>query len=140
MQYVIFESDLFFTDIPDGQLDQWFIGGDCAGWFYARLLPHERIKASLAPQMEDWGWIMAVEAAGSVVDIRVWEYSDEHKSWVLGIEARKKLLKKNSADLMESAEMLVAGAVAAILESDARFVNFRWCDENPLEKPPRLLD
>ena len=35
MRYVTFQTDLFFTDIPDEQLDFWFLGGD---WRYCQML------------------------------------------------------------------------------------------------------
>jgi hypothetical protein len=139
MRYLVFETDLFFTDIPDDQLDHWFIGGDCAGWFYARLLPHESIKQDLDPTMEDWGWIMSVKSEDFVVDICVWEYLEKRNHWLLGIEAKKKLLKKNSLDLLERSELIVVDALTTILQNDNRFVKYIWCDENPMEKPIESL-
>ncbi|MCX6850312.1 MAG: hypothetical protein NTY98_15445, partial [Verrucomicrobia bacterium] len=93
MSYVVIQTELFFTDIPDDQIGSWFLGGDCAGWFYARLLPVKEIKQHLSPVMEDWGWIMEVGVNGVVVQICVWECLDQEKLWVLGIAAKKKFFK-----------------------------------------------
>src|SRR5689334_20929162 len=42
--FIMFKTDLFVFEQRDEDIDQWFVGGDCAGWFYARLLPVDRIK------------------------------------------------------------------------------------------------
>jgi len=140
MRYLALETDLFFTGIPDDQLGHWFIGADCAGWFYARLLPTPEIKQHLDPTMEDWGWIMAVETAETVVDICVWEYLGMEQHWVLGIGAKKKFLKKTEPDRLASALATVESALTAIVGSDTRFPKFKWFDNNPMEMPIDSLD
>ena len=140
MRYLVIETDLFFTDIPDDQLDHWFLGADCAGWFYARLLPYEDIRQHLDPTMEDWGWIMAVESNGIVVDICVWEYLDKQKHWVLGIGGKKKFLKKTDPDLIRTAEQTVEVALSSIVDADSRFSKAKWFDHDPMEKPLASLD
>ena len=140
MRYLVFETDLFFTDIPDDQLDHWFLGADSAGWFYARLLPVPEIRQHLDPTMEDWGWIMAVEAKGIIVDIYVWEYLDQKKHWVLGVAGKKKFLKKTDPDLTRAAEQSVEVALNAIVEADSRFPKAKWFDLDPMEKPIDSLD
>ena len=90
--YVVIQTELFFTDIPDDQIGSWFLGADCAGWFYARLLPISGIKGSLSPVMEDRGWIMELEVNGVIVQICVWQYIDQEKLWVLGVAAKKEIL------------------------------------------------
>ena len=83
MRFVAFQTDLFFTDIPDDQLDHWFVGGDCAGWFYARLLPDIHITDHYGPVMEDWGWTMAVKVDDILVWINTWQHLDKDQSWIL---------------------------------------------------------
>lgn len=133
MKSLVIQTELFFTDIPDEQLGSWFLGGDCAGWFYARLLPLKGIRQHLCPTMEDWGWIMGMEVNGVVVQICVWEYLDQEKLWVLGIGARKKFFKKADPSLLKSAEEIVVDGLSAILQSDERFLNFKWFDKDPNE-------
>ena len=136
MRYVRFQTDLFFTDMPDEQIGSWFLGGDCCGWFYARLLPLDGIEQNLHPTMEDWGWVMAVKANGIAVDICVWEHLGREKSWVLGIAAKKKWLRKTAPEALQQSQDLVAEAIGGILEADDRFSQIEWSTENPLEKAP----
>tara|TARA_R110002167_G_scaffold22416_1_gene80464 strand:- start:283 stop:717 length:435 start_codon:yes stop_codon:yes gene_type:complete len=136
MRFVSFHTKLFFTDIPDEQLDSWFIGGDCSGWFYARLIPYNQMEPDLEPTMEDWGWIMTVKTNGIAVDIYVWEYLERHNSWVFGIAAKNKWLRKIPAEQLDTSEDTVARAIGAILEADNRFTQIEWSSENPLEKRP----
>lgn len=132
MNYLTFETDLFFTAISDDQLDKWFIGADCAGWMYARLLPNSDIKHRLGPTMEDWGWIMAVEVKGFIIEVCVWEHLDHPNQWVLGTAGRKRLLKRVDPDLLRAAEEVVKLALTAIVEADSRFSNVCWSQENPM--------
>lgn len=133
MNYLTFETDLFFTGIPDDQLDEWFIGADCSGWMYARLLPNSEINHHLGPTMEDWGWIMSVEVKGLVIEICVWEHLDHPNHWILGIAGKKRLLKSINQDLLREAEKVVEVALTAIVQTDARFSNVCWSQENPME-------
>ena len=135
MRYVAFQTDLFFTDIPDDQLDHWFVGGDCAGWFYARLLPDIHITDHYGPGMEDWGWTMAVKVDDLVVWINTWQYIDRGQSWILGIEAKKRMFKKVTASRLESAQTIVENRIQAILDADTRFASFGWSNEHPLDTP-----
>ncbi|HCO27457.1 MAG: hypothetical protein CME31_17885 [Gimesia sp.] len=113
MRFVSFHTKLFFTDIPDEQLDSWFIGGDCSGWFYARLIPYNQMEPDLEPTMEDWGWIMTVKTNGIAVDIYVWEYLERHNSWVFGIAAKNKWLRKIPAEQLDTSEDTVARAIGS---------------------------
>jgi hypothetical protein len=36
--FVLFQTDLFVYRQRDEDIDKWFVGGDCAGWFYVWLL------------------------------------------------------------------------------------------------------
>jgi hypothetical protein len=38
-KYFAFRTELFLWHQEDRDIDRWFVGGDCAGWFFARLLP-----------------------------------------------------------------------------------------------------
>ena len=125
MKYLIFETELFFDDITDDQLGLWDVGADCAGWFYARLLPFPAIKYKRGPSMIHGQWVMAVKVYGVVVEIVV---SGNEKSyikkntWVLFVHAKEEFLKWIDQDLMRAAEGQVEHALKAIIESDSRFV------------------
>ena len=54
--FVLFETDLFVIRRRDEDIDKWSLGGDCAGWFYVRLLLAGHIRHECDPVMEDWGW------------------------------------------------------------------------------------
>ena len=94
------------------------------------------MEPDLEPTMEDWGWIMTVKTNGIAVDIYVWEYLERHNSWVFGIVAKNKWLRKIPAEQLDTSEDTVARAIGAILEADNRFTQIEWSSENPLEKRP----
>jgi hypothetical protein len=133
MPYLVIETDLFNIDIPDEEIDQWVLGGDCADWFYKRLLISSEIKHQLEPTMEDWGWIMAVKTKGVMVDISIWKYLDKTNHWILGITGKKKFLRKLSSDLLRAAEQEVQKELNNMVEADDEFTNIEWLDQHPLE-------
>ena len=61
--FVLFRSELFAHDQADDQIGLWFVGGDCAGWIYARLLHLPNIVRNTEPLMEDWGGTQALRLA-----------------------------------------------------------------------------
>jgi hypothetical protein len=64
----------------DDQIDAWFVGGDCAGWIYARLLPLPNIVGETEPLMEDWGWYASIKTCDTDTSIALlvypWDYLD----------------------------------------------------------------
>ena len=124
-----FKTDLFFRDIPDNQIDQWFVGGDCAGWIFARLLPDEEISHDLDPVMEDWGWYMAVKVRDVVVEFTVGEDPETYEFWQLGISSKQKFFRKHSVDELAYAKSKVVEAVLQILKNDDRFTDIS-CSES----------
>jgi len=135
MPYLIFETDLFFTDIPDDQLDGWFLGADCAGWLYARMLPEPMVSPYLDPTMEDWGWIMRIKVNEVVVTVCIWEYLDRQKNWILGISSSQKAFRKHKPEELRSAEEVVVEVLSSIVNGDERFHGVRWSEHDPRELP-----
>lgn len=139
-KYVLLQTDLFQIEQPDEDLDKWFVGGDCAGWFYARLLPQSGIVQHCDPVMEDWGWTMAVAVSTIPVWINIWQYFDIEHAWLLGVEARKRFFSRTSQQALAKAESLVGDALEAIISGDARFMAHKWYAENPFEVPITSLN
>lgn len=131
--FVLFETDLFLWDQRDEDLNHWFPGGDCAGWFYMRLLASDGIRPKLHPVMEDWGWTFAVQVEDVRVCVNVWVYFEMENSWLFGIEPWKPLLRRPSLGALQRAKALVAAAVDQIMEHDPRFLRRKWFEENPFD-------
>ena len=49
--FVLFRTDLFVFRQRDEDIDSWSVGGDCAGWFYVRLLLVEHTRQDSDPIM-----------------------------------------------------------------------------------------
>jgi hypothetical protein len=155
--FVLFKTDLFVYHQPDEDLDRWFVGGDCAGWFYARLLPVHRVQPHQEPVMEDWhGWTFSVAVgyvrplrtvevvlrhplfqaiAGDVrvprkVSVNVWAFSIEN-CWLLGIDPGKRLFGRDSSETLLESKQVVCGALENIISAEPRIVKHEWFAENP---------
>lgn len=131
MPCVTFKTDLFFKDIPDEQLGQWFIGGDCAAWFYVRLLPHSEITRFIDPCMEDWGWYFSVKVNGTEVSMSIWEHFEHEDSWVIEIASKKPFFRKLSYETREYCDNLIKELFQEILANDSRFTNIVWSEKHP---------
>lgn len=130
--FLLIKTDLFVFGQDERDIDQWLVGADCAGWFYARLLPINPILRKLEPIMEDWGWTFAVSVGDVEVDVNLWAYSIEN-CWLFGVKARNRVLRRKSADAMERAQSTVSGAMDRIAASDARIQRHKWFSDNPFE-------
>lgn len=133
--WILFRTELFLYEQPDDQIDRWLVGGDCAGWIYARLLPLPTIAHDWHPAMEDWGWYASVLADESNTSIGMlfyaWPFLDN--SWLIGLQPRKKLFRKLPSAVMRGAVDCVADGIDHILTSDDRFESFGWYEQNPFE-------
>jgi hypothetical protein len=126
---------LFLHDQPDDQIDQWFLGGDCAGWIYARLLPLPNILGETDPVMEDWGWYASVKTRDTETSIALliypWHYGDH--CWMIGLNARKRWLGRQSPKTIRAAIDCAADGIDGIIASDVRFESFGWRELNPYD-------
>ncbi|MEQ9586510.1 MAG: hypothetical protein RJS97_00820 [Parvibaculaceae bacterium] len=133
--YLLFRSELFLHRQPDDQLDQWFVGGDCAGWLYARLLPLPNIAPATEPLMEDWGWYASVRTIDTGTSIALlvyaWDYLDH--CWLIGLDPKRRLIWRQSDTVIRSALDCVADGIDGIMAEDDRFESFGWHDENPFD-------
>jgi hypothetical protein len=131
--FVLLKTDLFLCHQPDEGIDQWQVGADCAGWFYARLLPVQGIKPSQAPMMEDWGWTFTVEVDEIQMNVNVWAFLVVENAWLFGIEAQRRLFGNPGRDDVRQRQELLANAMDAIMEADPRFQKRMWYEANPFE-------
>lgn len=130
--FVLFKTDLFVYRQRDEDIDKWFVGGDCAGWFYVRLLLEDRIQRQCEPAMEDWGWTFAVSVNEVRVWVNVWAYQIEN-SWLFGIEPKNRFFRRHSSDTLHAAKNVVAYALENIITADPRIEKHGWFAENPFE-------
>ena len=128
--FVLFQTDLFVYHQRDVDIDRWFVGGDCAGWFYMRLLLMDRIQPDREPVMEDWGWTFAVSAREIRVRVNVWSYSIDN-CWIFGLETKPTLMQRISSKLTLQAKGIVANAIERIITTEPRINKHVWSSENP---------
>ena len=131
--FVILRTDLFSFDQPDEEIGQWLVGADCAGWFYARLLPVPGVRPYCDPCMEDWGWIFAVAVDDVRVWVSVWEYFPIEGCFLLGLEAKKRVFKRSSAESLKQKQDLVGNAIDEIIKRTPGILKHRWTSENPFD-------
>ena len=130
--FLLFKTDLFVSEQRDEDIDKWFVGGDSAGWFYARLLSVDGIKRGCEPVMEDWGWTFGMQAHQVRVWVNIWAF-DCDGSWVFGIEPKKRFFRGDSPQTLLEAKELVCTAVEKIITADPRFVKHEWFAQHPWE-------
>src|SRR5690606_13545419 len=99
-EFVLFQTELFSFEQPDDQVSHWWIGGDCAGWFYARLLPTPEVNRYCDLVMEDWGWTFGVLVDGVQVWVKLWEYFPIQKCWLIGLESKRRLFQRSTAEVL----------------------------------------
>lgn len=134
--YLLFKTDLFITIQPDDQIDRWRVGGDCAGWFHARLLLFPSVEHDCDPMMEDWGWPFSVLVEGVRVNVNVWEYAKFDNCWLFGVEIQEGFFFRKSAEAKQRARKIVCDALESIIDSDSRFTKHAWYSENLWEHEP----
>jgi len=119
----------------DDQIDRWFVGGDCVGWIYARLLPLENIVRETEPLMEDWGWYASVKTRDTDTTVGLlvyaWDYLDH--CWLIGLEPQTRLLKRQTEVTIRDAVDCVADGIDGIIGFDDRFESFGWHEQNPFD-------
>ncbi|XAL98203.1 hypothetical protein OT109_11400 [Phycisphaeraceae bacterium D3-23] len=135
MLYLVSQSDLFFANQPDEQIDHWFLGADCAGWLYARLLPHPQIKEYCGPVMEDWGWYLEVEVSPVRVELCLYHFSDPGVGdyWILIVSPKNKIFRKHSAASMNRAAGVVRDVLTEIVAQSPLFNRYAWVEQSPFE-------
>ncbi len=131
--FVLFKTDLFLFRQPDEDINCWCVGGDCAGWFYVRLLCADKIRRDCEPVMEDWGWTFAVSVDGIRIKVNVWAYLEIENCWLFGLESQGRWLAAPSSEKRFVAKESVATALDAILATDSRFEKHAWFAENPFD-------
>jgi hypothetical protein len=133
--FILFRSELFLYDQADEHIDVWFVGGDCAGWIYARLLPHPNVVRETDPVMEDWGWYASVKTQDTDTSISLLVYAWPHleQCWLIGLDPRRRLLRRQPAKTLCDAIECIADGIEGIIDSDDRFESFGWHEQNPFD-------
>lgn len=131
--FLHFRSELFLYFQEDDQIDQWFVGGDCAGWLYARLLPLPHLEHSCGPVMEDWGWYLQVQVADPGVDVALLVYPSLQREhcWVVGLDAKRRLFRRQPETEIQQALDRVADGLEQIIAADERLEFLSWHEEFP---------
>jgi hypothetical protein len=131
--FVLFKTDLFVFRQRDEDIDNWCVGGDCAGWFYVRLLLVGHIGQNCDPVMEDWGWTFSVSVDGVEVRVNVWAFFEIENCWLFGLKPRSGWLRRQPAEKLHAAKDIVAHALDGIMAADSRIVKRSWFTEDPFE-------
>jgi hypothetical protein len=132
--FVLFRTYLFVFRQRDEDTDKWFVGGDCAGWFYVRLLLTDRIQRECEPVMEDWGgWTFAVSVKGVRVWTNVWAFHAIENCWLFGVEPKNRLIRRHSSNTMTGAQAVVCDALEKIIATEVRILKHGWFAENPFD-------
>jgi hypothetical protein len=129
--FVLFKTDLFMFHQPDETIDRWFVGGDCAGWFYARLLPIDRVQPRCEPVMEDWGWTFGVLVDDVRISVNVWAFYEIENCWLFGIDPKKRLFRRESSETLLESKQVVCDALESILSAEPRIAKHEWFVEDP---------
>jgi hypothetical protein len=131
--FVLFQTDLFVFRQRNEDIDTWCVGGDCAGWFYVRLMLVDHIQPYCEPVMEDWGWTFALSVEGIEVGVNVWAYFPIENSWVFGIEPKKRFFRRQLSETLLRTKDVVGDALESILTADPRIEKHAWFAENPFD-------
>ena len=132
--FLLFRSELFVHRQDDDQLGQWFVGGDCAGWLYARLLPLSNVVRETDPLMEDWGWYASVRISTKTsigLLVYAWDYLDH--CWLIGLDPKRRLLRRQTDATIRSALDCIADGIDRIIAADDRIESFGWHAKNPFD-------
>ena len=131
--FVLFQSDLFVSRQRDEDIDKWCVGGDCAGWFYVRLLLASHIHHEWDPVMEDWGWTFAVSVDEIKIWVNVWAYSKIENCWLFGLESKGGWFSQPPSEKRIAAKEAIANELEKIMAADARIVKRACFVENPFD-------
>jgi hypothetical protein len=132
--FVVFTTEVFRDEQPDEELDQWFLGEDCARWLHQKLLAVPGVAHGAAPLEEDWhGWSFGLRAHEVWFWINVWCSFNERKTWIVGIEPRPGLLGAFRKERTRQAKAMLSDAIDSVLASAHEVTSHHWHDKNPLE-------
>lgn len=131
--FLLFRTELFLYSQEEDQIDQWFVGGDCAGWLYARLLPMPQLEHACGPVMEDWGWYLQVQVTGPLVSVALLVYPsfERENCWVVGLDAQQGWFRRKPATEIQQALNRVADGLEQIIAADDRLEFLSWYEEFP---------
>jgi hypothetical protein len=132
--FVVFKTELFRSDQPDDEIDQWFLGEDCAQWLHRNLLSVPGVTPGVLPLEVDWGgWTFGIRADEVWFWINIWGGLEERGSWIVGIEPRPGVFGMFRKQRVRLANSKVSDAIDLILASDSEVTNRQWHEKHARE-------
>jgi hypothetical protein len=130
--FVSFRTGLFLDEQADDELNQWFLGEDCAKWLHSKLLAVEGMVPGVEPLEEDWGgWTFAVRAHGVWFWINIWPGLQERQTWTIGIEPRPGLFGAFTKTRTRLAKAKMCDAIDSALASSPEITGRQWLEKHP---------
>jgi hypothetical protein len=137
--FVVFTTELFLDEQADEELDQRFLGEDCARWLRSKLLEVEAMAPSRQPIEEDWGgWSFGIQADGVRFSINIWPGLEERQTWIVGIEPSPGLFGAFTKKRRNRAKARLCDAIESALSSTTQIRDHRWLDKHPLAEDTDL--
>lgn len=131
--FVVFATNLFRDEQHDDEIDQWFLGEDCARWFEAKLLALDGISPGVSPLEEDWhGWTFGIRAHGIWFWLRIWHWISV---WVVEVEAKPGPLGIFRRERTRRAKAMLCHELDSILASAPEIESREWLEAHPAELP-----
>lgn len=130
--FITFSTALFVDEQSDDELDQWFLGEDCAKWLHSKLLTVEGIIPGVEPLQEDWGgWTFGVQSHGVWFWINIWPGLRGRRAWTIGIEPRPGPFGMLTKKRTRLAKARLCEAIDSALRSSQEITDCQWFDKHP---------
>lgn len=131
--FVVFTTGLFRDEQPDDEIDQWFLGEDCAQWLEAKLLTIDDISPGVSPLEEDWhGWTFGIRVHGIWFWINIWNWEGD---WVVGVQPKPGPLGIFKRARTSRAKDNLCDELDSILASTPEITTHQWLKLHPADLP-----
>jgi hypothetical protein len=131
--FVVVSTGMFRDEQPDDELNQWFLGEDCANWPQQKLIAVVGIEPGAAPLQEDWGgWTFGIRVHRVWFGIRIWCSFDERGTWIVGIEPRPGLFGVFRKQRTNLAKAELCGAIDSVFASAPEVTVWQWLEMHPV--------
>ncbi len=130
--FVEFSTGMFRDEQPDEELDQWFLGEDCARWLHLKLLGVKGVKPGIAPLEEDWGgWTFGIRVHGVWFWINIWCGFEERGTWIVGIEPRPGLFGAFRTQRTARAKATLCDGIDTAITAAPEITGRQWLGKHP---------
>jgi hypothetical protein len=127
-----FSTGMFRDKQPDDELDQWFLGEDCARWLHPKLIAVEGIEPGAAPLEGDWGgWTFAIRVHHIWFWIKIWCSFDERGTWIVGIEPRSDPFGAFRKQRTKLAKAELCSAIDSVFASAPEVTDWQCLEKHP---------